>query len=68
MKKYARIQKFDEDGDLTNEFFELLTIEHLSIALEDELIDTAEQGESMVITVVEMEEEEYKAIAEANGY
>lgn len=68
MKKYAKIQRFDDNGDLTIEFIEPLTLEHLSVAIEEELLDDAEHGESLVITVVEMDEDEYKAIADADGY
>lgn len=67
MKKYAKIQIYKED-ELDNEVYEPLTLENISVVLESEFLDEAEEGDVIKITVVEMSEEDYDAISVANGY
>lgn len=68
MRKYAKIQKLDEYGDTLIEYFEPLTMEDISTAMETEFLADAEVGEQFVVTVVEMQPEEYEAVASMNGY
>ena len=67
MNKYIKIQKI-EDGDVLVEYFEPLSIENIGVALETELLEDAEVGQQVILTVVEMTQEEYEAIADSEGY
>ena len=64
---YAKIETYRQ-GELVREYFEPLTIESITVALETEFLEDAEEGDRIRITVVEMSEEEYQAIAETQGY
>ena len=66
--KYVKIQKFDEEGDIVIELYEPLSIEHLTVVIEDEFITDAEAGQQLVLTVVEMSKEEYETISANSGY
>ncbi len=68
MNKYAKIEIYDEQGDMVQEYYEPLTIENIMVALETELLEDAEVGQKAIISIVEMSEEDYNAIADSEGY
>lgn len=68
LKTYAKIEKRDEDGDLRVSYVEPLEIEAIMVALETELIDEGEVGQSVIISLVEMTEDDYMEAASTNGY
>lgn len=68
VNRYAKIEKFDEDGDLSVSYLEPLTTENLKIAVESELIEDGEVGQRLVLSVVEMTDEQYREVAEREGY
>lgn len=65
--KYAKITIYDLDGEATTTYLEPLSLEHISIVLEDEFMD-ADEGTQVEMTIVEMSPEEYASARELEGY
>ena len=65
VKTYVKIAKY-EHGNFSGGFIEPL--ESLAVALETEINEDTEAGQELRLTTVEMTEEEYQAIADAEGW
>ena len=65
VSKYIKIAKY-EQGVFVESFLEPLN--SLAVALENEVNEDMEEGQEIRLTSVELEQDEYEAIATYEGY
>jgi hypothetical protein len=68
MSTYIRVDKYGENEELLSSTIEPFNIEYVKVALEEKLIDEGEVGESILLTIIEMSDEEYRLYERENGY
>lgn len=68
MPKYLKIEVLDEYEDVKELFFEEVDVSSLSSILEDHIHEDVEVGESVVISVVELDETEFYEMRDYAGY